>query len=858
MATLLCIPVAVGTPDAPGPPNFLQDPAQEPLLPSHDLLIRDPRWVGALRLAFSGGASPQAYFRALQSSNGSGPHLYLLWHQTADFDLVESTDAVWVGFAVGNSYARVFRILAFGDSNTAVAASKTALQIDSYTLNGDFISGTWALDNPGPNASHWTVQSTVSWLENPNTSSSDWAVAMRVPLVGPNNFQDANGIPVNLGDSFKMFFSIVNWTTTPTKSFAETNWPADTGYIPFSNSNENAPTVPPPAVWGDFQVSGAQPCQAGVSIDASQIKIGHPIQTDPDTGLASDNMILVNTAANANDPVNQQNANNNVFTASINNASGGSVGQINATFRLANWGAIVADDGQWTEVAAGSTGATTPTGLVPITATWGQNVNSSISDPFNMQQFLNPALHNADQCVLVELDGNNIIFTSDSARTNMIFKKLASPLDTIAEISARGLGADPFGTSHRTIYLFVQQLNMPPTTDPNDLRTRQLQTLIWNNQGNLTGSAGASSSSGGGTEILDSPWDVLDQFVPTYKVHAFYETGAVGFNRGIAFNAFKSLSSFGIYANATGSQLFGWDSQLVGAEQLSPDVWRVRVPNESAIRITVRLLAKDHAADTLDHSGDKPTALLTNLCLFAQRNLNIADRVKTLGPMACAGQTNIGTDTQSVSVVGAGAIQLRDRAKVSGSVVSGQNVSLGNGVQVGGGVTSKAAVRLPTLALNVTFPTKNQGPVSLDPGKTATITPGAYTDVSIKSRAALTLNGGGVYYFNSLDLEPQSVVTLSSGGSPVILYVRQSLIFRGQFTVPGGGAPNLFIGVVGQTMVSLEAPFTGTVVVPNGTLQLATVPKPGFTGAFFAGNLVVQPDNTINLIPFSGMPAIEI
>jgi len=48
------------------------------------------------------------------------------------------------------------------------------------------------------------------------------------------------------------------------------------------------------------------------------------------------------------------------------------------------------------------------------------------------------------------------------------------------------------------------------------------------------------------------------------------------------------------------------------------------------------------------------------------------------------------------------------------------------------------------------------------------------------------------------------------------------------------------------------------VVVPNGTLQLATVPKPGFTGAFFAGNLVVQPDNTINLIPFSGMPAIEI
>jgi len=879
MANPLCIPQGFGTPDAPGPPNFLQDAAQATLLPSHDLLIRDPRWVGALRLAFSNGASPLGYFRALQSSAGGSPHLYLLWHQTADFDPIPHTDAVWVGFASG-AYARVFRVEPFIDL-TATAASKTGLQIDSYTL----IGGTWTVGAPPA----WSQTSTVSWLENPNTSAADWAVAMRVPLVGPGG-PDANGIPVNLGDTFKMFFSIVNWTSSPTKTFAETNWPADTGFIPFTNNNENLPTIPLPAVWGDFQVGGAQPCQQGVSIDASQIKVNHPVKQDPNTGLSIDNEILVQVAASAGDPINQQNVDNNIFRATINNATGGAVGQVNATFRLANWGATVADDGQWTEIAVNSTGAATPAGAVLITAKWGDNVTSPISGAFSMQAFLDATKHNADQCMLVELDGANIVFSQDSARTNMLFKKLASPLDTEAEVSARGLGPDPFGTSHRTIYLFVQQLSMPPTFDPQDVRTRRLQSLLWDNQGELgdggngggdgngggngngegNGNGGdegvvglqarvapGSSSSGISTGVIDSPWDVLDALIPTYKVHAFYETGAVGFNKGVAFNAIASLSSFGIYANATGPQLFGWDSQLAGAERLSADVWRVRVPNESAVRVTVRLLAKDNPGDTLDHSGETPTALLGGLCLFAQRTLKIGHRVKTLGPTACAGRTHIGADTHSVSVVSAGEVHLRDRASISGSVVSGHGIDFGHGVHVGGGVTTNARVRLPKLALDVSFPHKDHDHVCLERGRTASIDPGAHGDLVVESHATLTLTGG-VYRFNSLKLEAHSHVSLKSGGRPVIIYVRRHCAIGGRFIVADGSQPNLFIAVLGHTDVRVDAPFAGTFVVPYGTLRLGTVAQPGFSGAFFAAHLIVESDNTVAFVPFGGAPAIEI
>ena len=126
---------------------------------------------------------------------------------------------------------------------------------------------------------------------------------------------------------------------------------------------------------------------------------------------------------------------------------------------------------------------------------------------------------------------------------------------------------------------------------------------------------------------------------------------------------------------------------------------------------------------------------------------------------------------------------------------------------------------LPNLDFKVAFPTSDQGAVDVEPGLQRTLAPGAYSDVVVKSRATLSLKTG-TYFFNSLDLEPQAKVSTTSKTGPIIIYVRQGLIFRGSFSEQGGGVPRVF--VFGTSMVSLEAPFLGTLVAPNALVNRET------------------------------------
>ena len=56
--------------------------------------------------------------------------------------------------------------------------------------------------------------------------------------------------------------------------------------------------------------------------------------------------------------------------------------------------------------------------------------------------------------------------------------------------------------------------------------------------------------------------------------------------------------------------------------------------------------------------------------------------------------------------------------------------------------------------------------------------------------------------------------------------------------------------------MTVEAPFTGTLVAPDAPINLATVGAPGHTGAFYGKDVTVQPDNTIVHFPFSGPPSL--
>jgi hypothetical protein len=129
----------------------------------------------------------------------------------------------------------------------------------------------------------------------------------------------------------------------------------------------------------------------------------------------------------------------------------------------------------------------------------------------------------------------------------------------------------------------------------------------------------------------------------------------------------------------------------------------------------------------------------------------------------------------------------------------------------------------------------------LDPGNyaTGTFQPG--------SRVYLR---AGVYSFNSLDIEPNATVYTDTSAGPIYVYVQGAFIFRGKRVVQAGPRASLFLAVFGTQPVVVEAPFQGTVVVPNTSLALATTTA-GHVGSFFAKDLELRPDTNVVLEPFN-------
>jgi hypothetical protein len=263
-------------------------------------------------------------------------------------------------------------------------------------------------------------------------------------------------------------------------------------------------------------------------------------------------------------------------------------------------------------------------------------------------------------------------------------------------------------------------------------------------------------------------------------------------------------------------------------------------------------------------SVDPGAVTFQTTCLYAHGTLALADRVKvkrqdgTFAPVVNAGtvETNVGVEVQVGDVWSRAPVVLRERAHVNGSLRTMRTLTRQNATVVTGTITENGPLlQIPTLSLAVTFPTTNQGAVSLEPNTTKTIAPGAFADVSVKSGATLSLSAG-TYFFNNWTVEPQAKISCTSTSGQVVVHVKNGFTFRGSIVEKTGGRPKVFVGVFGTGAVSLGAPFPGTVVALNASLDLATVGSPGHSGAFFAKNITVQPDNTITYFPFVGPPTI--
>jgi len=250
-------------------------------------------------------------------------------------------------------------------------------------------------------------------------------------------------------------------------------------------------------------------------------------------------------------------------------------------------------------------------------------------------------------------------------------------------------------------------------------------------------------------------------------------------------------------------------------------------------------------------------ALARTTALFAAGELRVNDRSSvrsadgTLQAVRNAGHgdTNLGVESEVGSVVATGSVTLRDRSLVEGAVIAGGSVAVGSGVHVGS-VAESSSVSLASFeALSFDFPTYEAGSVLLGPGESQAITPGAYSSVLLHADSHLELSGEGPFYFGSLTLGPDALVTVDDRFGPATLMVESSLVLDGYLETRSGSHNTLFIGYLGSSQASIHRSFSGTLVAPHAKINLASTPL-GHFGAFFGQSIELHQDTVVWFHPF--------
>src|SRR5205823_4670632 len=87
-------------------------------------------------------------------------------------------------------------------------------------------------------------------------------------------------------------------------------------------------------------------------------------------------------------------------------------------------------------------------------------------------------------------------------------------------------------------------------------------------------------------------FDDLARQVPTYNIHAYYDTGMRRSKNSQILRVLAPMTSFGHFLEHTGS-LHGWDHALSGPglERIAPNFYRIPVPNDGVVTVTTRITA---------------------------------------------------------------------------------------------------------------------------------------------------------------------------------------------------------------------------------------------------------------------------
>jgi hypothetical protein len=266
-----------------------------------------------------------------------------------------------------------------------------------------------------------------------------------------------------------------------------------------------------------------------------------------------------------------------------------------------------------------------------------------------------------------------------------------------------------------------------------------------------------------------------------------------------------------------------------------------------------------------DGSGNKGTAtqtinVVSRPALYATSSLRINDDDKIQTPgggwasvvnsaSMSAAETNIGVAARVGDVLSRAQVTLRDRSRVEGFLKTLSPLIRQNGTVIVGPLFEAGPVPLPAFPV-LSPPTGTGRDVPLEPNQSASLTPGAYGKVTIKSGATLRLSPGA-YRFATLDAEPQSKIIVGKAGTPTSIYVSTGdVILRGKFVDTAGATGAPFLGSLGTGNVLVETPFQGAIVAPQGKIVMASSTV-GYVGEFAARDIELGPRTPLVFKPFN-------
>ncbi|HEV8430880.1 MAG TPA: hypothetical protein VGQ41_23460 [Pyrinomonadaceae bacterium] len=593
------IPSAAGVPGISGPPIWFSGE------PTFNPNLDDVRWRGAVKRTFGSGTGGSNYFRATQATVGPQKFIYLTFRAAFVQQLSDADDLIYLGLRKHNdASAMVVRITAHGAAFTPAgppSANNPAnvAAVDIWTLSG----GIWTFQAMTPT---WISQHARVWLQSsadvPADPNNRWGVQLRIPANAVGGITDNSG--PNLGTDFDMWYLIHGSVGGNPAILADYRTAGTTN----QNDLDNL-AYPQPNQWDEFQLTSAAATSGGVAISWGDV--------------------VVQNAAHGEGTLIDNHA-NNTFIARPRNYSSANIpaGQINATFRIANWGSVSGNpnmpdfsSGSWDFVPGNSEVTPVISGLDINTIPAGTNPPSNAPIALTALMNLSVPPKSLHQCVLVTLSGANINFLNDAIYQNMNYDG-ASLFAREADISVVGLKA--FSPTPRDVYLAVEKLNMAPTgkADEGQFLRASMDRLMRREGGalgdKLKRARSILSDVGGETKSdrlqtlvrvlseVDLTEEELDQLFPTFRVHVYHDTGErVARPDGTERPVLKEQSSFGVYAYHEGT-LEGWQTSIQGAQRIEDNLYLIPVPNDGSAKVKVVVQAVDEGEQRIPEDPIRP------------------------------------------------------------------------------------------------------------------------------------------------------------------------------------------------------------------------------------------------------------